>query len=303
MSTIFIQISSYRDPELKPTVLDAINKSSGKHEIHFGLHISYLDELEIDVPDISNIKYTTSKAPQNVGVGIGRYIAHQFYNNEDFYFQCDSHSRFVENWDEIAINSILNYQSQGINKPLLTMYPANYWYKDETFSETSSDLLDPDYKTIISFTQKPEDFKKLRIPSQTAVPANGSIFTRSISAGSLFTVGPFMAPNKEMAFWGEEIVMAARAYTQGYDLVVPEKQYLYHLYYNHEKPELNRRKIFWQDFPKEYEIMNAESRKIVYKTLLEETIGEGYLGTERTLAEYGKFAGLDFLHGEIIENC
>ena len=303
MSSIFIQISSYRDPELKPTVLDAINKSSGKHKINFGLHISYLDESEIDVPDISNIKYTTSKAPQNVGVGIGRYIAHQFYNNEDFYFQCDSHSRFVENWDEIAINSILNYQSQGINKPLLTMYPANYWYKDETFSETSSDLLDPDYKTIISFTQKPEDFKKLRIPSQTAVPANGSIFTRSISAGSLFTVGPFMAPNKEMAFWGEEIVMAARAYTHGYDLVVPEKQYLYHLYYNHEKPELNRRKIFWQDFPKEYEIMNAESRKIVYKTLLEETIGEGYLGSERTLAEYGRFAGLDFLHGEVIENC
>lgn len=303
MSSIFVQISSYRDPELKPTVLDAINKSSGKHKINFGLHISYLDESEIDVPDISNIKYTTSKAPQNVGVGIGRYIAHQFYNNEDFYFQCDSHSRFVENWDEIAINSILNYQSQGINKPLLTMYPANYWYKDETFSETSSDLLDPDYKTIISFTQKPEDFKKLRIPSQTAVPANGSIFTRSISAGSLFTVGPFMAPNKEMAFWGEEIVMAARAYTHGYDLVVPEKQYLYHLYYNHEKPELNRRKIFWQDFPKEYEIMNAESRKIVYKTLLEETIGEGYLGSERTLAEYGRFAGLDFLHGEVIENC
>lgn len=303
MLSIFVQISSYRDPELKPTVLDAINKSSGKHKINFGLHISYLDESEIDVPDISNIKYTTSKAPQNVGVGIGRYIAHQFYNNEDFYFQCDSHSRFVENWDEIAINSILNYQSQGINKPLLTMYPANYWYKDETFSETSSDLLDPDYKTIISFTQKPEDFKKLRIPSQTAVPANGSIFTRSISAGSLFTVGPFMAPNKEMAFWGEEIVMAARAYTHGYDLVVPEKQYLYHLYYNHEKPELNRRKIFWQDFPKEYEIMNAESRKIVYKTLLEETIGEGYLGSERTLAEYGRFAGLDFLHGEVIENC
>jgi hypothetical protein len=303
MASIFVQISSYRDPELKPTILDAIEKSSGKHKINFGVHVSYLDKSEIDVPKIDNVKYETSKAPKNVGVGIGRYIAHQFYNSEDFYFQCDSHSRFVQDWDEIAINSVLNYQIQGIKKPLLTMYPANYWYLDETFTEISSDLYDPDYKTIISFHQKPEDFKKLRIPSQTAMPANGSIFTRSISAGSLFTVGPFMAPNKDMAFWGEEIVMAARAYTHGYDLVVPEKQYLYHLYYNHEKPKMNRRKIFWHDFPEEFEIMNAESRKIVYKTLLEETVGEGYLGTERTLAEYGKFAGLDFLHGEIIENC
>ena len=303
MSSIFIQISSYRDPELKPTILDAIEKSSGKNKIFFGIHISYLNESEIDLPDIPNIKYTTSRAPENVGVGIGRYIAHQFYNNEDFYFQCDSHSRFVQDWDEIAIGSILNYQSQGIKKPLLTMYPANYWYLDETFTETSSDLLDPEYKTVISFTQKPEDFKKLRIPSQTAVAANGSIFTRSISAGSLFTVGPFMAPNKDMAFWGEEIVMAARAYTHGYDLVVPDKQYLYHLYYNHEKPAINRRKIFWHDFPEEFEALNAKSQKIVYKTLLEETIGDGYLGSERTLDEYGKFAGLDFLHGEVIENC
>lgn len=303
MSKIFIQISSYRDPELKPTILDAIGKSSGKHELYFGLHISYLDESEIDVPDIPNIKYVTSKAPKNVGVGIGRYIAHQFYKDQDFYLQCDSHTRFVEDWDEIAINCVLNYQSQGIKKPLLTMYPANYWYKDESFNDIGTDLLDPEYKTIVSFHQDPESFKNLRIPSQTAMPANGSIFTRSISAGSVFTVGPFMAPNKDMAFWGEEIIMAARAYTHGYDLVVPDRQYLYHLYYNHENPEINRRKIFWHDFPNEFEEMNIRSRAIVYKTLVEGTVGDGYLGSERTIDEYGKFAGLDFIHGGVIENC
>jgi len=27
------------------------------------------------------------------------------------------------------------------------------------------------------------------------------------------------------------------------------------------------------------------------------------LGTERTIAEYGIFAGLDFINGEILENC
>lgn len=170
MAKIFIQISSYRDPELKPTILDAIGKSSRNHELYFGLHISYLDELEIDVPDIPNIKYVTSKAPKNIGVGIGRYIAHQFYNGQDFYLQCDSHTRFVENWDEIAINSVLNYQAQGIKKPLLTMYPANYWYTDETFNDIETDLLNPEYKTIVSFHQDPDSFKNLeyhlRLPCQ-----------------------------------------------------------------------------------------------------------------------------------------
>jgi hypothetical protein len=303
MASIFIQISSYRDPELSPTILNAIEQSSGKHTINFGVHVSYLKDSEIFLPELPNIKYATSRAPENVGVGIGRYIAHQFYNNEDYYFQCDSHSRFVENWDEIAINSILKYQEQGIKKPLLTMYPANYWYKDETFTDIENDLFEPDYTTTISFHQKPEDFKIRRIPSQTAMPSNGGIFTRSISAGSLFTVGPFMPPNKDMAFWGEEIIMAARAYTHGYDLLIPEKQYIYHLYYNHENPKINRRKIFWNDFPTEFEEMNAKSQQLVYKILLEEIVGDGYLGSERSLSEYGEFAGLDFLNGEVLENC
>jgi hypothetical protein len=303
MAKIFIQISSYRDPELTPTILDAIEKASGKHELYFGLHISYIDELEINVPDLPNIKYAISKAPENVGVGAGRYIAHSFYDNQDYYFQCDSHMRFIENWDEFAINCVLNYQSQGIDKPLLTMYPANYWYKDESFTEIETDLLDPNYRTIVSFHEDPASFKNLRIPSQTAWPAEGSIFTRSISAGSVFTVGPFMPPNKEMAFWGEEIIMAARAYTHGYDLVVPDKQYLYHLYYNHDNPTINRRKIFWHDFPTQFEEMNKKSRELVYNILTQELTGDGFLGTERTLSEYGVHVGLDFVSGEVITNC
>lgn len=303
MSSIFIQISAYRDKELTRTIIDAIEKSSKKHELYFGIHFVYLNGQEVNMPDLMNVQYITSKAPDNVGVGIGRYLAHQFYSNEDYYFQCDSHMRFVEGWDEVAINSVLNYQKQGIKKPLLTMYPANYWYKDETFTEIETDLTDPHYKTTISFHERPEDFKDLRIPSQTAMPSNGNIFTKSISAGSVFTVGPFMPPNKNMAFWGEEILMAARAYTHGYDLVVPEEQYLYHLYYNHEKPEMNRRKIFWADFPNEFEEMNNESRQVLYKIFLEELTGDGCLGTERSLKEYGEFAGLDFTNGTIIENC
>jgi hypothetical protein len=31
-------------------------------------------------------------------------------------------------------------------------------------------------------------------------------------------------------------------------------------------------------------------------------VGEGRLGTNRSLLEYGKYAGLDFINGEIIDN-
>jgi hypothetical protein len=189
MSTIFVSISSYRDQEIKPTILDIIEKSSGKHKITFGVHVSYLEESEIDLPDLPNIKYVTSKVPENIGVGAGRYISHQFYDNEDFYLQCDSHSRFIKGWDEVAIHSVLNYQIQGIHKPLLTMYPANYWYPSLDAKFVEKDVLSLGQLRNISFHENPDQFRKTRIPLQTAMPiTDGSVFVKSVSASLVVIV-------------------------------------------------------------------------------------------------------------------
>ena len=305
MASIFVQIAAYRDFEVTPTILDAMSQSSGNHIINFGVHTVYVDESEINVPDLPNVKHTESKAPKNIGLGMGRALAHQFYNGEDFYLQCDSHSRFIDGWDEIAIHSLLNYQIQGISKPLLTMYPANYWYTSLTENDIEKDLsVEKDLRNI-SFHENPEQFKLIRIPKQTSMPVNtGNIFVKSVSGGSIFTVGGFLPFNTDIAFYGEEIWLAARAYTNGFDMVVPDQQYMYHLYYNHEKPaEINKRKLLWNDYPSEFEKLDKISKALIYKTLTEGTQGEMLLGTERTLAEYGVFAGLDFISGDIVNNC
>jgi hypothetical protein len=304
-TSIFVQIAAYRDLEVTPTILDAIQKSSGKYTINFGVHTVYTHELEINVPNLPNVKHAESKAPDNIGLGMGRALAHQFYNGEDYYLQCDSHSRFVDGWDEIAINSILKYQDMGIKKPLLTMYPANYWYKTLIDSEIGKDSLSKESCTTISFHEGPEQFKSLRIPTQTAVGLkDGNIFSKSISGGSIFTVGGFLPFNTDIAFYGEEIWLAARAYTHGYDLVIPEEQYMYHLYYDHNKPaEINKRKLLWSDFPEEFQALDLISKALIFKTLTEGTTGELLLGTDRTITEYGMFVGLDFVNGEILENC
>ena len=304
-SSIFVQIAAYRDSEVTPTILDAIKQASGNHKINFGVHFVYLEESEINIPDLPNVKYSTSKAPENIGLGIGRALAHQFYNKEDYYLQCDSHSRFVKGWDEIAINSVLNYQIQGIEKPILTVYPANYWYTSLTDEAIDRDEIPLGYLSEISFHQNPEQFKSTRIPLQTAMSLNNNNrLVKSVSGGSIFTVGGFLPFNTNIAFYGEEIWLAARAYTHGFDLVVPEEQYMYHLYYNHDKPaEINKRKLLWQDFPTEFNALDLISKALIYKTLTEGTTEEMLLGTERTIAEYGIYAGLDFVNGELVDNC
>ncbi len=305
MASIFVQIAAYRDFEVTPTILDAIKQSSGNHKINFGVHTVYLEESEINVPDLPNVKHAESKAPDNIGLGIGRALAHQFYDGEDYYLQCDSHSRFIKGWDEVAIHSVLNYQIQGIHKPLLTMYPANYWYPSLDAKFVEKDVLSSGQLRNISFHENPDQFRKTRIPLQTAMPiVDGSVFVKSVSGGSIFTVNGFQPFNTDIAFYGEEIWLAARAYTHGFDIVVPDEQYMYHLYYNHNKPaEINKRKLLWADFPDQFNALDVISKDLIYKTLTEGTTGDMLLGTERTIAEYGIFAGLDFINGEILENC
>jgi len=307
MASIFVQIAAYRDLEVTPTILDAIKQSSGNHTINFGVHTVYLEESEINVPDLPNVKHAESKAPENIGLGIGRALAHQFYDGEDYYLQCDSHSRFIKGWDEVAIHSVLNYQIQGISKPLLTMYPANYWYPSATAKYVEKDRLPEGHLSNISFHENPDQFRATRIPLQTAMGpiTDGNRFVKSVSGGSIFTVKGYQPFNTDIAFYGEEIWLAARAYTHGYDIMVPDEQYMYHLYYNHETSdkEINKRKILWNDFPAEFEALDVISKALIFKTLTEGTTGEMLLGTDRTIAEYGIYAGLDFVNGELVENC
>ena len=59
----------------------------------------------------------------------------------------------------------------------------------------------------------------------------------------------------------------------------------------------------WVDYPNEFQELDKKSKDLIYKTLTEGTQGEMLLGTERTLAQYGVFAGLDFASGDIVDSC
>ena len=135
MSSIFIQIPSYRDFELNKTIADAVNMASGTNFLSFGVHncVLFDDEIEVknDYPNWVEIKLETSIAPKNIGLQQSRYIANEFYDGEEYYLQIDSHMRFAKNWDTALIDGISKYQEMGISKPLITQYPPAYSYLDD----------------------------------------------------------------------------------------------------------------------------------------------------------------------------
>ena len=291
MASIFVQLASYHDFELPKTIFDAMNKSSGEHFINFGIHHSYYEQDEIFIPNLPNIKKIIVKAPENMGVGKSRSMANSLYDGEDYYLQIDSHCRFDQNWDSFYIQYLKQYQAQGFEKPLLTTYPLIYSYNEHLTEE---------YKnvnaTTISVLQDEEHFKKWLIPVQKGIPKTGQ-FQSSVSAGLIFSTGEFnsVGYNNKVLFLGEEILLAAMAWTRGFDLLIPDAPHIYHLYFNKEfELQRNGRRHMWKDFELEYNKLNLESRKEVADILSVGRIGDDALGTLRTLESFESHTKLDF---------
>lgn len=303
MNSIFIQIPSYNDLELSKTVASAIDSCSESSKLHFGISNCVHEDGVIDYPICKSphkISIRTSIAPEAIGVGESRYVANSLYDGEKYYLQIDAHMRFAKNWDLGLISSFDQYVDAGIKKPLVTMYPASYWYDD-----SMNEMRDVNNTiTRVAFIEKFEDFKTTNFPHQTAVGTNNLCgYTPSVSGASIFTTGDFalVKPNRKIAFWGEEILIAARAFTNGFTPVIPNGAYLFHLYFDNTKTvERNKRGHAWQDFPEIWSKMLIESNAELLSILENNIIGEFALGTERTLDEYFEFAGINFAERTVV---
>jgi hypothetical protein len=311
VNSVFVQIAAYRDSEVEKTVLDAIAQSSGDNRISFGIHNCYLEEREFIsrglFPPKHSISIINSRAPENLGVQASRKVANSLYSGEDYYLQVDSHSRFAALWDKRLISTYSFYESLGISNPLITQYPAAYSYDDygnHVFSPSRSIKQDNYWPTRIDFTENREQFKGTRIPTQTAAAVDQFCsYTGSISAGFIFTNGSFaqIEPNPQIAFWGEETLTAARAFTHGFDLVTPFQDIIWHLYVSGQPLERVRRHHAWLDFPDLWRQLDAQSKIEYFRIMTQREVGPSALGSARTLDDYEQFAGLNFRTGEVTQ--
>jgi hypothetical protein len=123
-------------------------------------------------------------------------------------------------------------------------------------------------------------------------PVRGRFF----SAGFAFTLGRFCTDvpyDPALYFLGEEITMAVRAFTHGYDLFHPHRTVCWHYY---GRP--NRRK-HWDDHTAWYVQNDASMRRV--RQLLgmaprnaKEAFGKYGLGQMRSLRDYERYAGISF---------
>jgi hypothetical protein len=292
---IFIQIASYRDPQLVPTIKDCIKNAKKPENLVFSIAWQRSKEDEWDNLDefsndkrfkIIDINYEDSK-----GACWARNQLQQQYDGEEYTIQLDSHHRFAENWDDDCIKMIKQLQKKGHKKPLLTGYVSSFDPDNDPASRIQApwkmnfDRFIPE-GAVFFLPATIDDYKERTEP----IPA------RFYSAHFCFTLGSFVKEvphDPEYYFHGEEISIAVRSYTWGYDLFHPHKTVVWHEYTR------KGRKKQWDD-DKQWVTKNVSCHKRNRK--LFEMDGEVKdidfgiydFGKERTLEDYERYAGISF---------
>ena len=291
---IFIQIASYRDPELIKTIKSAIENAKKPKNLVFAIARQFnsndkfddLSEYENDKRfRILNIPYLESK-----GACWARHLIQQLYEGEEYTLQIDSHMRFAPNWDEEMIKMIKQLQKKGHKKPLLTGYVSSF----DPDNDPGSRVQEPWRMAFDRFI--PEGavfFLPETIPGWQDLKE--PVTARFYSAHYCFTLGQFtkeVQHDPDYYFHGEEISIAARAYTWGYDLFHPHKTLIWHEYTRKGRTKQ------WDDDKQWVERNNYchKKNRALFGMDNEEPMDHGIFGfgPERTLRDYEKYSGLLF---------
>lgn len=295
MSTIFVQIAAYRDPQLKATIKDMLEKAKNPNNLSVGIAWQHnaedtwddLEEYKFDPRfKIIDIDYKNSK-----GVCWARHAVQQLYNSETYTLQIDSHMRFIQDWDEVLEGMIKMLQWKGHKKPLLTTYVSSF----DPDNDPAARVKNPWKMNFDRFI--PEGaifFLPGDIPNYSSMEA--PVPSRFYSAHFCFTLGSFcheVQHNPEYYFHGEEISIAVRAFTHGYDLFHPHKVVCWHEYTRKGRSKQ------WDD-DKEWGSRNSTSHLINRRLFgMDGEKQSGHdgpygFGKERSLRDYEKYAGILF---------
>lgn len=295
---IFVQVASYRDPELIPTIVDMVAKAKNKDNLTFGICWQYDETEDINSFDhLPNFRISKHHYSESQGLGWARNITNKLYDGEEYTIQIDSHHRFVQDWDEIVLEDY-NQALQVSEKPIITTYCTPFNPKDCSCKYDPTPCLMSQYefsadKLLMSMPWYIQDYKE----------RDKVIRARTISGHFYFTSGKFIEevpydPDIYFGGYTEETTLSVRAFTNGYDFFSPYRMVMWHEYTR------NYRVKHWDDHGTESQTKKTSGERDIYaRNKTRQLFGQEDhgiemgiygLGSERTLHDYEVYGGFDF---------
>jgi hypothetical protein len=290
---IFVQIASYRDPECQWTVKDMFEKATNPERLSVGIAWQYVigeDDHCFKVETRpKQVRVQRFNARLSKGVCWARSMTQKLWQGEEYTLQIDSHMRFEPDWDQKLI--YMSRQTRS-SKPVLTCYPAAYTPPDKLFTGEIFSMGAKEFDRDGMFTMVGRGISVENAPEK---PIPG-VFCSACFLFAPSAVIREVPYDPNLYFLGEEITLAVRLWTHGWDLFYPNMPVLYTNW------DRKYRKTHFEDH-RDWGSLNRRSHERVHYLLTGEEPADSAalqgiekygLGSVRTLEQYQRYSGVNF---------
>jgi hypothetical protein len=240
MDKIYVSIASYKDKELVDTVYSILRRAKNPERVFISIFSQ--DEIHpklenifalFGVKDFSYEKVHFSKAK---GVGYARSKTQEKLTLDfKYYLQVDSHTRFIDKWDEILISDYEDSRKFWKMPLIFSSYPIPY-----TYDKNGNEVITGKNEVNIVTIQQIEGSPLYKTDYEAKIVGNNGEVTPHFCAGFVFGLSEYILKvpyDKNIYFIGEEHTMSIRFFCQDISIVAPAKSYVYHHYYGEDTRE------------------------------------------------------------------
>jgi hypothetical protein len=293
-----MSLASFREPELRDTILSALENAKHPENVHFGVYSQADGDEHPDLSDIPNLVECVVPASEAKGPGYARAQVADLYGGQDYFLQIDAHSVFPKDWDVKTINLYKKIQKEQSHEKII----ISFWGKPYRRDKNNKIILNEYESTAIPKNGIPQAGKwQVNEPHKTECVPYGGVWIggrtplekdEKYYGESAVALGGFIFATADIlddvpydptiAWHGEEFGFSLRAYTNGWKIYSPREVLLYHNYERHGNPRV------WDNNP-EWELMQIKGREKIYNMILKPgRQGKFGVGSAELLKQYCK---------------
>jgi hypothetical protein len=293
--SIFISIAAYRDTELTKTVRSLWGNADNPKDLVFGIVSQDMrgKHPKFDFLPSNQLRMIEMHAKDAKGAGYARKLAMELYEKEDYFFQVDSHMRFIKGWDTKLIK--MHNQAKKIQKSsriILSQFAAPFLPltdgKDHFITDDPDFWSEPSWTSVVNtwagvWAGNREEIKDKSKPHYSHTVLGALLF----STGNIVKEIPY---DERISFMGEELCFAIRAYTRGWHMYAPNEMIAWHFYKREERPKVWSDRMgnrSWTDI----EMSSQQTQRDVLLGIEQGVYG---IGNYEKYLDYQKMVGINF---------
>ncbi len=257
--SIFVTMSSIDDEELHQTIKNAFNNADNPENIFFGVHLSckstkIKNNLKSVAKKYKRVKYSISHQKKNnietLGVGLGRYSAYKFYENQDYVLQIDCHSYLEKSWDTDLIKIFKEAVNEvGDDRLVVTAIPPIYGYQKKKSivrvgPKTRCSYFKPG-ALFAGIVPQWGEFDSLDMFTQKFLPSV-KVNAACVFGNKNFAKNPGI--HKDAIFYDEEITQTYNLFGNGMALVFPNFENFPVRHLDGDMMTRGHRRLFFLDY-------------------------------------------------------